>query len=73
MRSTDWAWTAYLATMAVLALVMILGQVARSPGPVQTVDLPAITVERTDPLPCITDPLVRRACDKLGCECRGDR
>lgn len=70
---SEWAWTAYLSVMAVLSLLMIATQVARSPGPVQEVSLPAITVEREDPYPCLNDPAVRAACERQGCECRGDR
>lgn len=72
MNADVWAFRAFLALYAV-ALLMIVGQLVRSPGPVQTVDLPAITVERTDPFPCLSDPAVRAACAKLGCECRGER
>lgn len=72
MNPDAWAFRAFLALYAA-ALLMIATQVARSPGPVQEVSLPAITVEREDPYPCLNDRAVRVACERLGCECEGDR
>ena len=54
-----------------IAACFILWEMYHAERVLAEIRLDPIVVQMADPLPCLTDPLVRAACGRLGCECRG--
>lgn len=50
-----------------LLCISILVQMNYDGKALQTVEMAPVVVTRTDPYPCISDPVVRASCDRQGC------